>query len=193
MSTTTYNLGLIKLGLNDPADITQFNTNWEKIDTYFSCKFLTSSDNLNNITRPGYYGWNHNDAPIGVPNEDGTAPLTEMRVWKHGSGCVQELISQHLGANYSNCVMRRVVTGDNAEEWAWVNPPLMRYCEYRTTEKYKGEVVYIRVDHDGSVHKRTESGLDITPITYGTTELTEGTSELLSGQLKKVISVMKTV
>lgn len=32
MSTTTTNYGLIKPDLNDPADITAFNTNWDKID-----------------------------------------------------------------------------------------------------------------------------------------------------------------
>ena len=32
MSTTTTNLGLIKPELADPADITVFNANWDKID-----------------------------------------------------------------------------------------------------------------------------------------------------------------
>ena len=31
MSTTTTNLGLIKPELADPADITAFNANWDKI------------------------------------------------------------------------------------------------------------------------------------------------------------------
>ena len=33
MSTTTANYGLIKPELTDPADITELNENWEKIDT----------------------------------------------------------------------------------------------------------------------------------------------------------------
>lgn len=32
MSTTTTNFGLIKPELSDPADITAFNANWDKID-----------------------------------------------------------------------------------------------------------------------------------------------------------------
>lgn len=35
MSTTTTNLGLIKPELADPADITAFNANWDKIDELF--------------------------------------------------------------------------------------------------------------------------------------------------------------
>lgn len=36
MSTTTTNLGLIKPELADPADITAFNANWDKIDELLS-------------------------------------------------------------------------------------------------------------------------------------------------------------
>ena len=37
MSKTTPNLGLIKLELTDPADITKLNDNWDKIDDLISC------------------------------------------------------------------------------------------------------------------------------------------------------------
>lgn len=52
MSTTTSNYGLIKPALSDTADITQYNSNWDKIDTALNdlkpkCPAAMSDDGVN--------------------------------------------------------------------------------------------------------------------------------------------------
>lgn len=52
MSTTTTNLGLIKPELTDPADITTFNTNWDKVDSQINninSQITSTSEEINDI------------------------------------------------------------------------------------------------------------------------------------------------
>lgn len=187
MSTKTTNLGLVRPDLTDAADITKLNPNWTTLDNVIvsNCaKLLSSSDDLNEIKEAGFYYWEGSNRPLNAPSE---ANMNYMRVWNGGfSHCCQEIIAMIKGSNsttYDNCVIRRNIWQDEIGEWEWVNPPLMFNQEYRTVERYKDKSVFVTLRTDGIVHKRTEDGLDITPITYGFTDLTAGTSELPTGQL----------
>lgn len=61
MSTTTTNFGLLKPGSTDPADITKFNENWDKIDRellnsreiFIAEVNVTSYEELNNAAKAG--------------------------------------------------------------------------------------------------------------------------------------------
>ena len=66
----------------------------------------------------------------------------------------------------------------------YLNPPMKLGIEYRTTERYNGNVVYKKLDTDGIVKWRADG--DTTwhaAVTYGTSDLTAGTSALPTGQL----------
>lgn len=54
--------------------------------------------------------------------------------------------------DYPGCYYR-VIDG----QLEWDNPPLITNVEYRTTERYKGAVVYKKVDVNGNVLWRIES------------------------------------
>ena len=191
MSYTTKNFGLTVPTLLDPADISQLADNWKKIDDKMfdgEVKTLTSVDDLNTITTPGFYRWDDNNRPKNAPTE---ANMQNMKVIRgfNEYNAVQEIccVSHYNIASNQGCALRRAIyywnNDSKVSAWEWINPPLNQDVEYRTTERYKNESVFVTLGNDGIIHKRTESGLDITPITYGTTDLTAGTSELTTGQL----------
>lgn len=72
---------------------------------------------------------------------------------------------------------------DDGTNNEWATPPMEQGIEYRTTERWKGEAVYVVLADDGIVHKRTESEGDITPITIGADDLEAGVSALRTGAL----------
>lgn len=181
MSTTTTNLGLIKPELTDSADITLMNENWDKVDEQIQknndsrLKLLTSADDLNNIRESGHYYWTRDNAPLNLPNQ--IDDFNSMRVWGGMDGyCRQEL---YVCGNYYNglgCVVVRHLGGnDSYSNWMWINPPLDNN-KYLTTEQYMCMPVYAQLNDDGIVHKTTINGKDLTPITYGTTDITDGSA-----------------
>lgn len=185
MAKTTTNFSLHQPELSDFYDIELFNANMGIIDKLMVgniIKKLTSSDDLNKIVKSGFYMWFSNDAPANAPTEG--VNMNYMRVWNghETSNCCQEIVAMSVGGSNTNCMLRRNINSSNASPWEWVNPPMRLNVEYRTTERYEDEAVYVKLGLDGIVHKRTESGVDITPITYGTDDLTVG-SALPTGQL----------
>lgn len=194
MSATTTNLGLTKLLLTDPADITALNPNWDFIDKHMfdgKVKRLTSSDDLDQIRTPGFYQWTGN--PI---NHPGGSNLGNMIVIGTGDdGCVRQIIFSNATritttTSQPNAVCSAWRNMDNSDisNWVWENPPMEVGVEYLIAENYVSENgrsahVYATFKPDGIIHKRTVQGIDITPITYGTEDLTVGISELTTGCL----------
>ena len=188
MAKTTTTYGLTKPEANDFYDVEKFNENMDKIDSSMMNRqvvILTSNDDLNKILTAGFYMWLADDAPLNAPNITNLRCMRVSPIAKN-SNALQEICyfsSDDIGAN-NGCVIRRIVDSrTSAPEWDWVNPPMKTGVEYRTTERYQGEPVYVTLQTDGIVHKRTKSGLDITPITYGKTDLVDGESALATGCL----------
>lgn len=192
MSTKTPNFGFVKPEINEFYDVNVQNENWDKLDEELKKAgskpiLLTNADDLNQITANGYYYWRLNKKPANVPTENDLENLTAMRVWSEdGVTCIQEITDMYSGATHS-CVARRTVDGDECYPWEWVNPPMEKGVEYRTVERYEGEPVFVTLNEDGFITKRTDYHGDITGATqtysYGTTDLTAGTSDLETGKL----------
>lgn len=130
---------------------------------------LTSKDDLNKIKANGWYYWNYNDKPANVPITASTSYLQAMRVWTTaGSTACQELVDIS-GSTYQGCKMQRTMYGSDVYDWEWVNPPMLAGYEYRTTERYMGKPVYIKlVDCDGmpSPNSTKEVEHGIQPISH---------------------------
>lgn len=181
----------------------------DSADALLNPVLLTSADDVNQITTNGFYYWRTNNKPANVPTENGAENLTAMRVWtEDGVTCFQEVADMYSGTTH-NCVMRRTVDGGEGYPWEWVNPPMEIGVEYRTVERYDGEPVFVTLQSDGTVNKRTDYHGDITgtlPVSkggtgastakqalqnlgaapaysYGTSDLTAGVSELETGKL----------
>lgn len=110
-------------------------------------KFLTLTDDLNNIIKNGWYSW-HQNIPAHAPAAWGNMIVTSQ----HGHYSQTVILFAHPG-----CVIQRVCIGDDWSEWEWRNPPLNLYEEYRTTDRYKGVAVYKKVDASGNILWRAEN------------------------------------
>lgn len=145
----TENFDLIKPSSDEFYDIEIQNENMNIIDrNMFSRKptSLTSSDDLNKITKVGFYFWSllSNGTPLNSPKEDN---MKCMIVYPGYSALtvVQEVFSTVLEDTTNNygCRMRRIVfTSGEVTPWEWINPPMLNEIEYRTTERYLGKPVY---------------------------------------------------
>lgn len=74
-----------------------------------------------------------------------------------------QLMTDELTNNKEFAIRKK--NGGTWGPWEWVNPPMKLGVEYRTTERYNGEAVYVTLNSDGTISKRTESGTDISPVT----------------------------
>lgn len=95
----------------------------------------------NEATYPGFYSLNGN-------NMDASSPSTPPGNLRFGSLLVTKRWSYiYQYASYANEAATRYSLdyGKNWSAWEWINPPMALNTEYRTTERYKGKPVYIKV------------------------------------------------
>lgn len=114
-------------------------------------KVLTSDDDVNTIGASGWYCWVNNNVPI---NAIGVTSLTIMRVDAYSSGVkVQTLYGATDGVEFimQPIVARRMIYGSKIGAWEYVNPPMQLGVEYRTTERYLGKPVYVKLINCGNL------------------------------------------
>lgn len=66
-----------------------------------------------------------------------------MRVWNGADWISQEIMSAY--ANEKDSIRRRVFNNNVWGPFEWVNPPMALGIEYRTTERYLGKPVYVKL------------------------------------------------
>lgn len=111
---------------------------------------LTSSNNLNDIRVSGWYQWEWDNPPVNAPSGDGTSRMRAMRVWDNGNECCQEVIDM-TSSSYHGAMVRRTMSGSTIYPWEWDNPLLTVDVEYRTTERYNGKPVYVKLIDFGTL------------------------------------------
>ena len=131
-------------------------------------KLLTSDDDVNSIGASGWYTWVSNSVPA---NAIIVSNITIMRVDAYTPGVkVQTLYGATDGSDFITqpIVARRMIYGSKIGTWEYVNPPLYLGVEYRTTERYLGKPVYVKVVNCGRAPsnsmKKIDTGLDYTVI-----------------------------
>ena len=111
---------------------------------------LTSNDNLDNVTGNGWYHWG-SAKPVNTPaliNAASGAEYCAMFV----IGSVQIVFSY----NDRNNMAMRSKNSEGWTPWEYINPPLKLGKEYRTTERYNGAPVYVKMADCGAVaNKKT--------------------------------------
>ena len=61
---------------------------------------------------------------------------------------------------YYGCYMKRTYQGEGVwDSWEWVNPPMVIGTEYRTTERWQGKPVYIKLLSLGNLPNSTEKSV----------------------------------
>lgn len=116
-----------------------------------AAKPLTAADDVNTIGASGWYSWVSNSVPT---NAIAVTNLTIMRVDAYNSGVkVQTLYGATDGSDFITqpIVARRMIYGSKIGTWEYVNPPLYLGVEYRTTERYLGKPVYVKVVNFGAL------------------------------------------
>lgn len=68
---------------------------------------------------------------------------------------------QNLGSYHRGCLAQRYQISGTWSAWEWVNPPMMLGVEYRTTERYLGKPVYVKLVDFGSLPNNTSKGVVI--------------------------------
>lgn len=134
-----------------------------------NAKQLTSADNLDNIRDNGWYWW-YDTRPSGAEYN-----YCHMRVDNGQTGTLSS-VTQTIYRDGLNSVMIRFYNGDT-----WIteydNPPMELGKEYRTTERYMGKPVYVRLHDFGALPNNTAKtdnspanwSIDQAICAYGTT------------------------
>ena len=160
---TTHKYGLKKPEANDFYNIEDFNENADLIEAALMAHDesllkkapagyglggsgyteLTSETDLNRIWEAGWYYWN--DAPQNGPCSPIGTPLTYccMRVDSVNHYGVTQTIFRLQDPNAVQT--RQLYAFTPMTDWEWVNPPMVINAEYRTTERYLGKPVYVKL------------------------------------------------
>lgn len=125
-------------------------------------KRLTKSDDLNSVLESGFYWWG-DEKPQNAPTQ-GNAYST-MNVSKaYENCCVQEIRTYLPSGSYWNDggtkISRQIYNGTIFGEWEWENPPMLLGVEYRTTERYLGKPVYVKVVDFGAGANKAEKSVE---------------------------------
>lgn len=129
---------------------------------------LPASEDLNNIKYNGWYSWyaDIDKKPANAPISPGTDNIDVMRVSGSGEACIQEAFDV---SNSYNCglKMQRTIYGSDSRyvsEWEWVNPPMTTGVEYRTTERYEGKHVYVKLVDFGNLPSNTYKDVNYSSV-----------------------------
>jgi hypothetical protein len=106
---------------------------------------MTAIDDCNNATKNGWYLINANAANSPFRDAHGA-----MRVDIHTTSHIVQTAYSGAFSGRGVAILQRVKLSGVWQEWEWVNPFMTEGDEYRTTERYMGNPVYIKlVDCDG--------------------------------------------
>lgn len=119
-----------------------------------SATLLTSADNLDALMKTGWFYYNTSNAPQGTLPTALAFYATLVHVSAAGNTCMQEAYDS-TDSTLHGTVLRRTVYGLGAGAqiypWEWVNPPMQLGVEYRTTKRYLGKPVYVKVVDCGNL------------------------------------------
>ena len=107
--------------------------------------YLSADTDLNNITDNGWYQFGPN--PIHAPTgQDGWGgAYSPMFVNSRNSENLIQTIFCSNNVTYYGCQIKRVCASGTWYPWEWINPPMQSGMEYRTTERFLGKPVYVKV------------------------------------------------
>ena len=106
-------------------------------------KWLTNADDLNNIYQGGFYFWYGDNIPANAPDGINYGGMIVMS--RSATEFVQQVFNITDIPSLQNCMLVRTAYNNTWYPWEWVNPPMQLGIEYRTTEKYLGKPVYVKV------------------------------------------------
>lgn len=93
---------------------------------------------IDTLILPGWYSYSQNNISNNKP-----FAIADIFVLARGSGATCIQVAAYRAGFYPQIKIRKM--GDNIwSDWEYINPPMELGVEYRTTERYNGEPVYIK-------------------------------------------------
>ena len=125
-------------------------------------KLINSSNDLNAIRSGGIYYFHVESPPANAPSGLMNYAVYCVEVIPcHGTTTTQIIhINSETTERYSDSSLRRSSYGNTWLPWEWVNPPMFQGVEYRTTERYNGKAVYVKLFNIGVLPNATAIGVD---------------------------------
>lgn len=126
---------------------------------------ISADTDLNSITKNGWYQFSGN--PINSPTNDQDGwggAYSYMEVSARNSQNLTQTIFCSNSASYMGCKIKRARIANTWYPWEWINPPMSLNTEYRTTERYLGKPVYVKLLNCGTIPAQgTHKDLVISP------------------------------
>lgn len=121
-----------------------------------NAKFLSAADDLNNICVTGWYLWPWNAHPQNAPDNNWGIYGCAMHVFSiaRGDSTIQTVYDLSDAGTHGCAIQRTIATSSSGAiyyPWEWVNPPMQLGVEYRTTERYLGKPVYVKLVDCGAM------------------------------------------
>ena len=134
-----------------------------------NAKNLTADDNIDDCKTTGWYMWDWNPAnqPAGLPNAAKYhVGLMRVEAATVGSGdaCQTIYFPKSTGTDNTGdqCTIQRMGVISGAwNPFEWINPPLALGVEYRTTERYLGKPVYVKLVNPVHAAMTSETAVDL--------------------------------
>lgn len=121
-----------------------------------NAKLLTADDDLNTVLTTGWYNWSWAAHPQNAPDNNWREYGCAMHVFSTSPGGYAIQTVYDLSDDITHgCAIQRTIyvisSGKVYYPWEWVNPPMQLGVEYRTTERYLGYPVYVKLINLGSL------------------------------------------
>ena len=113
----------------------------------------TQLSDCDQMTRMGWYNTSSDTANT-PPNQNGKC--STIFVMARGNNTIVQYALSDGQDEY--CV--RAKTANGWQSWEWVNPPMITGVEYRTTERYNGKPVYVKIVDCGKMPSATTITID---------------------------------
>lgn len=124
-------------------------------------KELTSGDDLNTIWENGWYRWGSSspqNAPKMTSDVEG-ARYIFARVANYDS---QNVLQEYWSLNQSaQNQARRICRNGTWGPLEWINPPMQLGIEYRTSERYNGNPVFVMAVNGGAFPDNSSKTIDV--------------------------------
>ena len=138
-------------------------------------KILTDADDLNNIKTTGWYCYHRSKQPANVPTPEVYSAVMEVIFGYFSRQTVQRVYSTGDDNDWNLVAQRVFYVSGGWQPWEWVNPPMALGVEYRTTERYLGKPVYVKMVDFGALPNNTikdvSAGISSDVLLYGFIDL----------------------
>lgn len=145
---------------------------------------IPAGANLNDYILTGFFGNANTSAIKTWVNVPPNWPANEaiLEVYSLRSYLIQRLSSVSTRVSAQRSLISNAWT-----EWEWVNPPMQLGVEYRTTERYLGKPVYVKVVNFGALPNNTEAS-----VTFGdaTTQAFAVTARILKNASSYTLPIL---